>query len=143
MCEKGWDVTGIDASKIGLELASVRAERVGVNLNLIHEDILAYDYGKELFDLAIIANIHLATDVSNSLFDKVVDSLKPQGHLFVVGHHVKSLGVAGPPDPDLLYTLDKFDNSFTALSFVHISEVVRNNNNDEPNLYDVVIWGSK
>ena len=40
------------------------------------------------------------------LMAAAVGVLGAEGHLFIVGHHVSSLGLAGPPDPERLYTDD-------------------------------------
>ena len=49
----GWDVTGIDVSDKGIDLARKEADRLGMKMNYVVSDISAFDIGKERWDLIV------------------------------------------------------------------------------------------
>jgi predicted TPR repeat methyltransferase len=58
----------------------------------------------ERFDMVVIANVHVEPGKRAKLFAQASNALALGGHLFLVGHHVSSLGKAGPKQPERLYT---------------------------------------
>ncbi|MGC8628134.1 MAG: class I SAM-dependent methyltransferase [Acidimicrobiales bacterium] len=104
LATRAWDVTGIDASAVGLSQAARRAEEAGVTVRLVQADLLGYELAPGTFELVVMANLHFPPDEREQLFEHAKAALAPGGHIFVTGHHVRSLGRGGPPDPDRLYT---------------------------------------
>jgi SAM-dependent methyltransferase len=103
LAQQGWDVTAVDASQVGLDQAGARAAAEGLELALVHADLL--DYRPEAaFDLAVVANIHMVSPDHERLMAMAASALVPGGYLLVVGHHLDDLGRHGPPDADRLYT---------------------------------------
>ncbi|HVC24662.1 MAG TPA: class I SAM-dependent methyltransferase [Acidimicrobiales bacterium] len=101
---RGWRVTGVDASTVGLSQARERAHRAGLDLELVNGDVRTYVPQPASYELVVVANVHLAPGERDHLFVHAAAAVSPGGHLFVVGHHVDSLGRAGPPAPERLYT---------------------------------------
>ncbi len=102
----GWQVTGVDASRVGLAQAAARAQEVGVKLELIQADLLSYSPSPASFDLVVVANLHFSPEERAGFFSSTVAAVAPGGHCYVVGHHLDSLGRAGPPHPERLFTED-------------------------------------
>lgn len=102
----GWRVTGVDASPVGLSQAAERARDAGVALELVNADVLTYAPPPASFDLVVVANLHFPPGERGEFFNRAAAAVSPGGHLYVVGHHLDSLGRAGPPFPDRLYTED-------------------------------------
>lgn len=49
----GWEVTGVDISNKGIELAEKEAARLGLKLHCVLADIAAFDVGKAKWDLIV------------------------------------------------------------------------------------------
>lgn len=143
LARQGWDVTGVDASAVGLAQAEARATEAGVALTLVNADLLAYEPRVAQFDLAVVANIHLAPSEREPFFAAAGSALAPGGHLFVVGHHLGSLGRAGPPDPERLYTEERLAGLFPALQVDRLERYERRHEQGEPPLADVIVWASR
>lgn len=102
LATRGWSVTGVDASAVGLRQAAERAAAAGVELELVQDDIVTYPV--EGVDLIVVANLHFAPGERERWFERLGRGLAPGGHLYVKGHHLDSLGRVGPSDPERLYT---------------------------------------
>lgn len=90
----GWDVTGVDISAKGIEIASKEATARKVKLNAVQAEFSTFDLGTDQWDL--IAEIYehgLVVDHA----DRVVKSLRPNGLLVVEGFHkdVNDVGLTG------------------------------------------------
>lgn len=112
LARQGWDVTGVDASAVGLRIAADQARREGLSLTLGCDDLLNYEPTPESFDLAVIANIHLAPEQRDEFFACAARAVATSGHLYITGHHVDALGIAGPPDRERLFDEVMFRNRF-------------------------------
>ncbi|MHB1931273.1 MAG: class I SAM-dependent methyltransferase, partial [Acidimicrobiales bacterium] len=115
LARNGREVTGVDASAVGLAQADHRAAEADVTIDTIQADLLDYAPPAACFDLVVIANVHLLEPERTRLFAQASAALRVEGHLFVVGHHLDSLGRAGPPDPDRLYTEERLAGAFPTL----------------------------
>jgi len=49
---QGWQVTGFDISDAGVRLAREAAQKRGLKLEALVEDVDRFDYGKQRWDLA-------------------------------------------------------------------------------------------
>ena len=103
-------------------------------------DMNEYLAGGERFDLVVLANLHPAPDERDALLAASAETLTPGGYLFLVGHHVDSLGVAGPPDPRRLYTEDLLAQAFPGLELLRLERRDgRHGDTDKPSV-DVIVW---
>lgn len=107
LAAKGWDMTLVDASMVGLDQAAAAARALGVTVTTVHADLSAWQPDQTSFDLIIVANLHPGPDALAAVLAEVARALRPGGHLYVVGHHVANLGRHGPPDPDRLLTAER------------------------------------
>ncbi|MHB1501593.1 MAG: class I SAM-dependent methyltransferase [Candidatus Dormibacteria bacterium] len=107
LAQRGFRVTGVDSSRVGLQQARERARAAGVDLNLLAADLTELQIPAGSLDLLVLANIHPGPDGLAALLERAVRWLRVGGHLFVVGHHLDALGHDGPPRAELLYTEDR------------------------------------
>lgn len=107
LAQKGWDMTLVDASTVGLNQAAAAAGALGTSVTNVCADLFDWQPEEARYDLVIVANIHPGQDALATLLARASRALRPGGHLYVVGHHVSSFGRHGPPDPDRLLTNDR------------------------------------
>lgn len=106
LAERGWRVTAVDFSAVGLaQAARLSAER-GVTVDWVQADLLDYQAEPYAYDLVLIAYIQLPTAGQGRLFHNAVTALARGGTLLVIGHDRDNIahGYGGPQDPDRLYT---------------------------------------
>lgn len=140
LAERGWRVTGVDASAVGLGQARARASERGVEIECVQADLLDYEPTPAGADLVVLANVHLLPSEHRRLVDVATAALVPGGHLFVIGHHLDSLGRAGPPDPERLYTEERLREELSGLAVEVLEKRVRGGAPGEPPLIDLVAW---
>lgn len=104
LARRGWTVTGVDASAVGLAQAAARAAAAGVDLDLVQADVLDEELGRQRFDLVVIANLHFPPGQRERFFERVVAALAPGGHCYLAGRHLDSAGGHGPSAPERRYT---------------------------------------
>ncbi len=124
LAERGFVVTGVDASKVGLEKAQRLAQQRGVKLETIVADLREFDLGTAQWDAIISIWCHVPPDLRAGLHPKIVAGLKPGGVLLLEHYHPRQLsyGTGGPPDAKLLVTRSDLERDFAALTVVHAFE---------------------
>ncbi|MHB1597644.1 MAG: class I SAM-dependent methyltransferase [Acidimicrobiales bacterium] len=143
LARRGWAVTGVDASSVGLAQAQERARTAGVEIRTVLSDLESYLASGPSFDLVVLANIHVPSVERATLLASVAAAVAPGGHLFVVGHHLDSLGRGGPPDPDRLYTEERLADAFPGLTVEQVERQERHHDADGPPLVDLVVWAAR
>ncbi|MEU8119204.1 class I SAM-dependent methyltransferase [Spirillospora sp. NPDC049024] len=110
LAERGWTVTMVDFSAVGLERARSLAERrLGEHadrLRPVEADLREYTPPPQGADLVIVAYLQVAERLRRSALRAAADAVAPGGLLLVVAHDSDNLahGVGGPQDPAVLYT---------------------------------------
>lgn len=79
LARTGWRVTGVDASQVGLDMATEQANREGVTLHTVRADLLDYVPDAQSFDLVVVANIHLAPSQRDTFFERAAAAVAPGG----------------------------------------------------------------
>lgn len=144
LAERGWRVTGVDGSRVGLDSLAQRARELGlVAPTTIVADLTTYEAPAEAFDLVVIANIHLDPSERDAFFAAAKRALKPGGHLYVIGHHLDALGLSGPPEPARLYTEDLVREAFADLEVLRLERLERKleDGGSRP-VVDVLLWAT-
>ena len=106
LAERGWQVTAVDFSAVGLAKAAELAARRGVTgVRWVEADLREYQPGPAAYDLVLLASVHLPPDESAALLQRAASALAPDGTLLVVGHDVDNIahGHGGPQDPRILH----------------------------------------
>jgi len=103
---RGWQVTAVDFSAVGLAKAAELAARHGVTgIRWVEADLREYQPGPAAYDLVLLAYVHLLPDEFGALLAAAVSALAPGGTLLVVGHDADNIsrGYGGPQDPLVLH----------------------------------------
>ncbi|NNN14113.1 MAG: class I SAM-dependent methyltransferase [Acidimicrobiaceae bacterium] len=140
LASKGWSVTGVDSSYVGLSQARARARRLNLSLELLHYDLTEYIPSTGQYQLVIIANLHFAEPMRTKLFEIAKSSLATGGYIYFLGRHKDSVGHRGPSDPDLLFTEKELRDRLAGLEIVSISKVDRNSAPERPASTNVIGW---
>jgi len=112
----------VDASAVGLGQAEQRARQMVVSITCERADLRDW-VARTAYDLVVLANVHMPPPDRETLFKIAKAAVAPGGHLYVVGHHVEALGLAGPPDPRLLYTEEILTGLTTGLRIEQLRRV--------------------
>jgi SAM-dependent methyltransferase len=109
LAAQGWEVTGIDVSRVALDRAATRAGEVGLadRTSWEQRDVLTWSPDEAAYDLVAVAFVHLAGDDRQRVYARIASAVAPGGTLVVAAHHPSDIGVVPrPPDPDLFFTED-------------------------------------
>jgi len=130
LAERGWRVTAVDFSRVGLEKGRKLGAARGVgdaHVDWIVADLRDYEPERDAYDLALIAYLQVGPSLRASVLARAVAALTPGGTAFVVGHDVTNLteGVGGPQDPDVLYTPEAIRAELPGLRLIRAERVHR------------------
>ena len=78
LAQKGWDVTGVDLSDVGVAKANEQARLLGVRVNAQAQDINVFDLGTHQWDLVCLLYFPI-DDSMPHLHERIGASLKPGG----------------------------------------------------------------
>lgn len=93
LAEKGLDVTGIDISKVALDKARAAASERKLRLDAQEQDLFAYDYGKEKWDLITVIYFNPAVRI----LEQLKQAVKPGGVIVIEGQGSEHAGDGPPP----------------------------------------------
>lgn len=104
LATKGWQVTAVDQSEVGLDKGRNLAQQAGVAIEWLVGDVTSFQAPSE-YDLVVVAYLHLPADLLRAAMSRAVAALAAGGTLIVVGHHSDNIerGIGGPQAPELLY----------------------------------------
>ncbi len=109
LAERGWQVTAVDFSAVGLAKGAKLAEGRGVTgIRWVEADLQGYQPEPGGYDLVLLAYIHLPRSEFDELLQAAKSALAPGGTLLLVGHDVDNIahGHGGPQDPQVLHRVD-------------------------------------
>jgi SAM-dependent methyltransferase len=121
----GWRVTAVDFSDVGL--ARGRAQPGADAVTWVVADVRTWTAPPASLDLVLVAYLHLAQDETVGLLTRAVGWLRPGGRLLVLGHDVENLtaGVGGPPDPEILHSVERLEPVAALLAVDRFEQVRR------------------
>jgi SAM-dependent methyltransferase len=130
LAERGWRVTAVDFSRVGLEKGCKLGAAHGVNdrqVDWIVADLRDYEPEHGAFDLVLIAYVQVSPDLRGKVLADAAAALAPGGTVFVIGHDLTNLtdGVGGPQDPEVLYTPEAVSADLPGLRVVRAERVRR------------------
>lgn len=140
----GWAVVAVDLSEVALGRLKGFADAAGLQIDTVQGDGVAYlrSTGEVSFDLAVLAYVHSGPEDHADLLAAAGRALAAGGHLFIVGHHLSSLGKVGPPDPDRLYREEEIT---AALAGLEILRLDRREGASDVHAHgtDLVVWARR
>ena len=127
LAHRGWQVTAVDFSAVGLEKGRRLAESSHVAADWVHADLREYQPYESAFDLVLVAYLQLREADLDGVLRRAAAALAPGGVLLVVGHDVTNLteGTGGPPDPAVLYTPESIVRPLSELTVLRAERVRR------------------
>jgi SAM-dependent methyltransferase len=127
LARRGWQVTALHFSPVGLERGKARAEALGVDVNWQVADATATDLAAEQFDLVLVLYLQLPRATLLPVLTGAAAAVAEGGRLLVLGHDRDNLerGVGGPQDEDLLYDLDLLAAAAEGLTVERLEQVDR------------------
>lgn len=127
LAQRGWAVTAVDFSDVGLAKARQLAEHAGVTIEMECAD--ATLPVPDTYDLVVVLYLHLPADQRRRAHRNAAAAVVPGGTLLIVGHDSTNLasGVGGPQDPTVLFTAADVvaDLEGTGLTIRHAKAVYR------------------
>ena len=110
LAAQGWDVLGVDISRVALDRAATRARETGVSSRTTfqHRDVLTWSPAAAAYDLVTVAFLHLAGDQRREVYANLARAVAPGGTFLVAAHHSSDLEVVPrPPHADLYFTAEE------------------------------------
>jgi SAM-dependent methyltransferase len=126
LASRGWEVTAVDFSSVGLTIGAARAAGLGVDIEWVTADATTWVSPQQV-DLVVIAYLQLpAADLSRAI-GNAAGFLAPGGTLAVIGHDVDNLarGVGGPRDTSVLYSVDALREAASGLEILEARQFDR------------------
>ncbi|BAK72092.1 bifunctional 2-polyprenyl-6-hydroxyphenol methylase/3-demethylubiquinol 3-O-methyltransferase UbiG [Arcobacter sp. L] len=124
--KKGFEITAIDASDIGLSKLAKRAEEEEkLNIKTVCLDLNHWEV-TEKYDVIMASYLHMYKNEREILFKKIEDSLNKNGYFVGEFFSTKQLtyNSGGPKDLDLLYTVEDFLNHFDSCKKEVVEELI-------------------
>ena len=128
LAKQGYQVTAVDQSPVGLVKAKNFAAQNGVEISTIVADLNDYDLGENTWDGIVSIAAHVPPFLRKQLHTQVVKSLKSNGVFILeayIERHLEMDGVGGPPNKELLMSLEELTIELNGLEFVIGQEVDR------------------
>ena len=130
LAERGWQVTAVDFSRVGLEKGRKLSAARGVDearVDWIVADLRDFEPDRDFYDLVLIAYLQVSPELRATVMARAAAALAPGGTAFVVGHDLTNLteGTGGPQDPDVLYTPEAVRAELPGLRVVRAERVHR------------------
>ena len=137
----GWDVTGVDYSKVAITKARERAEREGVEAEFVCADLVEYQPEPVSFDLVLVLYLHIPSSQRAHVHARASAAVAPGGTFLLLGHDLANAteGVGGPSDPDLLYTADAIAAELPGLEIEKATTALRDVSGESRDAIDTIV----
>ncbi len=124
LAEQGWNMTAVDFSGTAVE----RGRQLSEEVEWVVADVRTWeppDGG--LFDLIVVAYLHLPVEDLEAMTRRAVGWLAPGGELFLVGHERTNIehGVGGPQYPEILWDVEEIVPWLAGLDILEAEVVER------------------
>jgi len=124
---QGFDVTGVDASRVGLDKGLRLAKDRGVTIQVVHADLSDYAVEPAAWNVIVSIFCHLPPALRCTLHADAVAGLKPGGMFLLEAYTPAQLGMGtgGPPALERMMDLETLRIELAGLKFVHARELER------------------
>lgn len=111
--KNGFEVSAIDVSDVGLIKLESKSKEENLDIKTICMDLNHWK-ADEKYDVITASYLHMFKDERKDLFEKIENSLYPNGYFIGEFFSTKQLtyNSGGPKDLELLYTIEDFENNF-------------------------------
>ena len=127
LAQRGFAVTAVDASTIGLAKARRLAGERGVAIETIGADLAHFVFEPGHWDAVVSIFCHLPAAVRAALHRRVVAGLRSGGRFVLEAYTPRQLqlGTGGPPVLELMMDLQTLRAELAGLDFAHAVETER------------------
>jgi SAM-dependent methyltransferase len=138
---RGWRVTAVDFSGVGLDRG--RAQPGADGVTWVTADVTAWSAAEESLDLVLVAYLQLPEDDITALLTRAVGWLRPGGRLLVLGHDLENLtaGVGGPQEAAVLHSVERLASVAELLDVDRLEQVRRQT--PAVTALDTLLWGRR
>jgi 2-polyprenyl-3-methyl-5-hydroxy-6-metoxy-1,4-benzoquinol methylase len=105
LAERGWQVTGVDFSTVGVAKAQRLADARGVTVEWVTANVLDHRPKPAAFELVIIFYLQVPATQRTPIVRSAAGAVAPGGTFLLVAHDASNIaaGYGGPQDPAVLY----------------------------------------
>ena len=132
MAQKGYDVTGVDSSAVGLQKAQELAKSRHVQITTQVVDLADYDFGHAQWDAIIGIFCHVPPPIRTRMLQAIPHALKPDGYVLFECYTPRQLEfkTGGPPAAAPMYSAEIFQKALgttdqTQMEILRNQELVR------------------
>jgi len=124
---RGYEVTAVDSSSVGLEKARKLAGERSVKIETVHADLADFDIGVERWTGIVSIFCHLPKELRAVVCRRCVEGLKPGGALVMEAYTPRQLayGTGGPQSVELLVDPEDVKKELSGLRLERAVEKVR------------------
>jgi SAM-dependent methyltransferase len=145
LARRGWHVTAVDFSEVGLDKGRQAAEADGLAVEWVVADVRSYRPATA-FDLVLMTFYHPDFSERPQVFSAAAGAVAPGGHLLVAGRHRFDLrrdGGRGPRDPARRYTPEQLAGKFPGIELTRCEPRTRVVEGDDGSveITDVIAFG--
>lgn len=124
LAEHGWEVTLVDVSEVGIELAAKNSEARGLQEKVAFKELdlqTAHSLGNAKYDLVLVFFY-----LQRQLFPALIKALKPGGFLIYKTYTIEQRRFAGGPShPMHLLKANELLEAFASLQVLHYHETAQ------------------
>ena len=134
LATRGWTVTAVDWSEVGLGKGRLLAEHQAVTVDWVVADLREWEPLERGFGLVIILYLQPPGEVRHLVWRKAARAVAEGGRLIVIGHDLDNLteGWGGPSQRGFVYTPDEVAREVgSELEVVRAERVLRPVETDE------------
>lgn len=124
LASRGYRVTAMDSSAVGLEKARQLATARGVGIETVHADLSDFQLGEVQWAGVISIWCHLPSGLRADVHGRIRRAIAPGGVFLLEHYHPRQVpyGTGGPKDPDMLVTLAELRAAFPGWIELHAFE---------------------
>lgn len=129
----GWDVLGVDFSKVALDKARRLADARGVQVRFDLADVRTYRPKYRGYDLVIVMYLQIPWEDLVPVLRRAAGAVAPGGTFLLVAHDRDNIerGYGGPSDPGVLYSADQVAAELEGLTIERAVQVERTVSTDQ------------
>ncbi|WP_342806648.1 class I SAM-dependent methyltransferase [Alteromonas sp. M12] len=127
LAQKGYSVTAVDGSEVGLKKAEMLAKEKGVEIELIHADLAEFYIGEDIWDGIISIFCPLPTELRSHVYKNAVNGLKAGGVFLLEAYTPEQLkhATGGGKSIDSMTTKESLLSDLGRLNFSQLQEIER------------------
>ena len=124
LARQGYEVTAVDASRVGLQKAQRLAASHQVTITTVHADLAEYEIAPGHWDGIVSIFCHLPPALRSDVHRRCVDGLRPGGVMLLEAYTPKQLNLrtGGPATADLMMDVETLRTELAGLEFLDLQE---------------------